>query len=162
MASDNEPTDFLLKPGEVARLLRVTTVTLTNWSRAGKLTPVLTPGSHRRYRASDTLSQPGVSFDYLGYNGSVTEIDEITMVQNGVSVSTPSDLDSNGLSDGFTVSYTGNEGSNLVRSLHIGHVASAALRTVQVGLGAPARREGAPFVDRPINAVREQGESPWV
>jgi hypothetical protein len=53
MASDNEPTDFLLKPGEVARLLRVTTVTLTNWSRAGKLTPVLTPGGHRRYRASE-------------------------------------------------------------------------------------------------------------
>ena len=53
MASDNEPTDLLLKPGEVARLLRVSTVTLTNWSRAGKLTPVLTPGGHHRYRASE-------------------------------------------------------------------------------------------------------------
>ena len=53
MASDNEPKDPLLKPGEVARLLRVTTATLTSWSRAGKLTPVLTPGGHHRYRASE-------------------------------------------------------------------------------------------------------------
>lgn len=62
-------------------------------------------------------NQPGVSFANLAYNGNVTEIDEITMVQNGVSVSTPSDLDSNGLSDGFTMSYTGNEGGNLVGPL---------------------------------------------
>jgi hypothetical protein len=101
--------------------------------------------------------QPGVSFSDLAYNSNVTEIDEITMLQNGVSVSTPSDLDSDGLSDGFTMSYTGDEGSNLVGPLRTGPLNYKALRTVQVGLGTPPRVHGAPYVDRPVNPARNRG-----
>jgi hypothetical protein len=101
-------------------------------------------------------NQPGVSFDNLAYNGNVTEIDEITMLQNGVSVSTPSDLDSNGLSDGFAVSYTGDEGSNLVGPIHAGQFADKSRVAVQVGLGTPARVHGIPYVDSGINSARHR------
>jgi hypothetical protein len=101
-------------------------------------------------------NQPGVSFDNLAYNGNVTEIDEITMVQNGVSVSTPSNLGSNGLSGGFTMSYTGNEGSNLIGPLRTGRLVDEALDRVGVGLGTPARVHGTPYVDRPINSPRNR------
>ena len=75
MASGNEPTDRLLKPGEVARLLRVTTATLTTWSRAGKLTPVLTPGGHHRYRASEIAQiTRNVGEVVLNKNGSELDV----------------------------------------------------------------------------------------
>jgi hypothetical protein len=79
--------------------------------------------------------QPGVSFDDLAYSGNVTDIGEITMVQNGVQVSTPSGLGSNGLSDGFTVSYTGDEGSNLIGPLRTGQAADKSRGAVQVDIG---------------------------
>lgn len=42
--------DRLMKPGEVAALMRVHPKTVTAWASAGKLTAIKTPGGHRRYR----------------------------------------------------------------------------------------------------------------
>lgn len=39
----------LLKPREVADLFGVRTTTIALWARKGKLTPLRTPGGHRRY-----------------------------------------------------------------------------------------------------------------
>lgn len=47
--SDSE----LLSPAEAARLLGVTTKTLGRWVHIGKITAVVTPGGHRRYRRED-------------------------------------------------------------------------------------------------------------
>ncbi|GLY78871.1 helix-turn-helix domain-containing protein [Actinoallomurus iriomotensis] len=43
-----EPND-MLKPREVAELLGVRTTTIARWAREGKLSPLRTPGGHRRY-----------------------------------------------------------------------------------------------------------------
>lgn len=45
--------DELLTTGEVAELFGVTPRTVARWADAGKLTPVLTLGGHRRLRASE-------------------------------------------------------------------------------------------------------------
>jgi excisionase family DNA binding protein len=42
--------DDLLKPREVAEIFGVRTTTIARWARDGRLTPVRTPGGHRRYR----------------------------------------------------------------------------------------------------------------
>jgi excisionase family DNA binding protein len=39
----------LLRPREVAELFGVRTSTIARWAREGKLTPLRTPGGHRRY-----------------------------------------------------------------------------------------------------------------
>jgi excisionase family DNA binding protein len=39
----------LLKPREVAELFGVRTTTIARWVREGKLSPLRTPGGHRRY-----------------------------------------------------------------------------------------------------------------
>lgn len=41
--------DDLLKPREVAELFGVRTTTIARWAREGKLSPLRTPGGHRRY-----------------------------------------------------------------------------------------------------------------
>lgn len=41
----------LLTPGEVAQTFRVDPKTVTRWAKKGLLTPIRTPGGHRRYRA---------------------------------------------------------------------------------------------------------------
>jgi excisionase family DNA binding protein len=41
--------DELLRPREVADLFGVRTSTIAQWAREGKLTPLRTPGGHRRY-----------------------------------------------------------------------------------------------------------------
>ena len=56
------PEDRMLRPGEVARALRVDPVTVTRWANAGKLRSGRTPGNHRRYWAADVeklLGTPG-------------------------------------------------------------------------------------------------------
>ena len=55
--------------------------------------------------------QPGVTFNGLGLTGSLSSWYEITMVQNGVQVSTPSAYFTNTSTGvtGFSVSYTGDE-----------------------------------------------------
>jgi len=45
--------DELLRPREVARMFGVRTTTIARWAREGKLTPLHTPGGHRRYRLSE-------------------------------------------------------------------------------------------------------------
>lgn len=42
--------DDLLRPNEVAELFGVRTPTIARWAREGRLTAMLTPGGHRRYR----------------------------------------------------------------------------------------------------------------
>jgi excisionase family DNA binding protein len=47
------PHDDLLTPREVAELFGVRTTTIARWAREGRLSPLRTPGGHRRYsRAS--------------------------------------------------------------------------------------------------------------
>lgn len=41
----------LLRPGQVAALFQVSRRTVSDWARAGKLDPIITPGGHRRFRA---------------------------------------------------------------------------------------------------------------
>ncbi|MGI5224751.1 helix-turn-helix domain-containing protein [Actinoallomurus sp. CA-142502] len=45
--------DDLLKPREVAELFGVRTTTIARWAREGKLSPLRTPGGHRRYSRAD-------------------------------------------------------------------------------------------------------------
>lgn len=54
MPTDYSDTDDLLRPREVAELFGVRTATIARWAREGKLTPLRTPGGHRRY------SRPGI------------------------------------------------------------------------------------------------------
>lgn len=46
-------SEELLWIGEAAGLLGVSTETIRNWTNAGKLAAVVTPGGHRRYRRED-------------------------------------------------------------------------------------------------------------
>jgi excisionase family DNA binding protein len=41
--------DELMRPREVAEIFGVRTTTIARWAREGRLTPLLTPGGHRRY-----------------------------------------------------------------------------------------------------------------
>jgi excisionase family DNA binding protein len=50
------PDDELLRPREVAALLGVRTATIARWSRQGRLSPLLTPGGHRRYTRASVLA----------------------------------------------------------------------------------------------------------
>ena len=53
MPSPSEPDEPLLRPREVAALFGVRPTTIARWARMGRLQPLLTPGGHRRYCASD-------------------------------------------------------------------------------------------------------------
>jgi excisionase family DNA binding protein len=44
--------DPLLKPGEVAEVMRVDPKTVTRWAKAGRVPSVRTPGGHHRFRTS--------------------------------------------------------------------------------------------------------------
>lgn len=46
----------VMLPGEVADMFRVHVKTVSRWAIAGKLTPVYTPGGHRRYREAEVLA----------------------------------------------------------------------------------------------------------
>ena len=50
---EREATDRILTPGEVAAIFHVDRKTVTRWAKAGKLTPIVTAGNHRRYRGAD-------------------------------------------------------------------------------------------------------------
>jgi excisionase family DNA binding protein len=53
ISPDQDPSDDpLLKPREAAQMLGVRTATLARWAREGRLTPLRTPGAHRRYLRS--------------------------------------------------------------------------------------------------------------
>lgn len=56
MMSDMIPDDRLLTPAEVAGLFGVDPRTVTRWATSGRLTPVRTPGGHRRYRRSEVMA----------------------------------------------------------------------------------------------------------
>ena len=44
--------EHLLRPGQVAALFQVSRRTVSDWARAGKLDAIITPGGHRRFRAT--------------------------------------------------------------------------------------------------------------
>lgn len=46
----------LVKPGEVAALLRVDPKTVTRWAAQGKLRSIRTLGGHRRFYAEDVAA----------------------------------------------------------------------------------------------------------
>jgi excisionase family DNA binding protein len=46
----------LLKPGEVARLLRVDPKTVSRWANDGRIPSLKTPGNQRRFRERDILA----------------------------------------------------------------------------------------------------------
>lgn len=50
------PEGKLLSPGAVAKLFGVDPRTVTRWVDKGLLTPILTPGGHRRYRYLDVMA----------------------------------------------------------------------------------------------------------
>ena len=50
-----QDNDDLLRPREVAEIFGVRTTTIARWAREGRLTPLLTPGGHRRYRRAAIL-----------------------------------------------------------------------------------------------------------
>lgn len=49
-------TDPLMTPGEVAALFRVDPKTVTRWAKAGRVSSLLTPGGHRRFRRSEIMN----------------------------------------------------------------------------------------------------------
>jgi transposase len=60
MRSPSDPDEPLLRPREVAALFGVRPATIARWARMGRLQPLLTPGGHRRYRASDVRELLGI------------------------------------------------------------------------------------------------------
>lgn len=61
MPDDSEPRndsdpDELLRPGDAARLIGVSTHTLANWSDNGKLRAIRLLGRDRRYRRADIIA----------------------------------------------------------------------------------------------------------
>jgi excisionase family DNA binding protein len=42
----------LLRPGQVAALFQVSRRTVADWARSGKIDAIITPGGHRRFRAT--------------------------------------------------------------------------------------------------------------
>jgi len=48
-----EPEAGPMRPGPAAKLLGITTRTLADWSDAGIISAIVTPGGHRRYREAD-------------------------------------------------------------------------------------------------------------
>jgi len=66
MSNEIPETDALLTPREVAQLFGVRTTTIARWAREGTLTPLRTPGGHRRYRREDIqrlLDEEGIGPD---------------------------------------------------------------------------------------------------
>ena len=51
--TENDKSDELLTPSEVAKLFRVDPKTVTRWAKSGKLSSIRTLGGHRRYRAAE-------------------------------------------------------------------------------------------------------------
>jgi excisionase family DNA binding protein len=49
----NDPSQQLLKPGEVAKAFRVHVRTVQRWAQNDKLPFILTPGGQRRFRLTD-------------------------------------------------------------------------------------------------------------
>ena len=52
--------DALLKPGEVARLFRVTPKTVSRWSEEGRIVAVRTLGGHRRFTSKEVSRVRGL------------------------------------------------------------------------------------------------------
>ncbi len=46
----------LLKPGEVAKLMRVDPKTVARWTAAGRLSSVRTPGGQHRFKEAEVLA----------------------------------------------------------------------------------------------------------
>ena len=53
MSENDDDSDNLLTPSEVARRFKVDPKTVTRWAKAGKLSSFRTLGGHRRFKASE-------------------------------------------------------------------------------------------------------------
>jgi excisionase family DNA binding protein len=53
MPNDDDETEELLTPSEVAALFRVDPKTVTRWARAGRISCIKTLGGHRRFKTSE-------------------------------------------------------------------------------------------------------------
>jgi len=61
MKRPKQPIESFLTPAEVQALFRVHAATLWKWERDGKLSPIRTPGGHRRYRETEVRALLGPS-----------------------------------------------------------------------------------------------------
>lgn len=52
MTRPNEQ-DILMTPGEVAKIFKVTSKTVTRWAKEGKISFITTPGKHKRFWKSE-------------------------------------------------------------------------------------------------------------
>jgi excisionase family DNA binding protein len=66
--------DGLLKPREVTELFGVRTTTVARWARDGRLTPVRTPGGHRRYRLAAIRALLGAEPEATGTTSAVCDL----------------------------------------------------------------------------------------
>ena len=53
MSENDDDSDNLLTPSEVARRFKVDPKTVTRWAKAGQLSSFRTLGGHRRFKASE-------------------------------------------------------------------------------------------------------------
>lgn len=56
---ENNNSERLLTPGEVAALFRVDPKTVTRWAASGRISSIRTPGGHRRFRESEVKALLG-------------------------------------------------------------------------------------------------------
>ena len=61
MKPNENNSEKLLTPSEVAAMFRVDPKTVTRWAKAGKLSSIRTLGGHRRYRESEIRDLIAVS-----------------------------------------------------------------------------------------------------
>ncbi|GAA4492026.1 hypothetical protein GCM10023191_027090 [Actinoallomurus oryzae] len=82
------PNDDLLKPREVAELFGVRTTTIARWAREGRLSPLRTPGGHRRYsRASlRALLADARAADARGVGEPAAADDAVRLYEQGWSI----------------------------------------------------------------------------
>lgn len=82
----NGKCDRLYKPGELAKVLGVTTQTLQDWERAGKLKCIRTKGGHRRFTCPETdMSGNKKQYIYARVSSAKQKADlqrQIAMLQN--------------------------------------------------------------------------------
>ncbi|GAB2828883.1 hypothetical protein GCM10027176_36350 [Actinoallomurus bryophytorum] len=74
----------MLRPREVAALFGVRPATIARWARTGQLQPLMTPGGHRRYRASDVGELLGL--DETSAEQQQLEQDAVRLYDQGWSV----------------------------------------------------------------------------
>jgi excisionase family DNA binding protein len=79
MPFSNDGDDDLLRPREAANMFGVRPATIARWTREGKLSPLRTPGGHRRYRLREMrtiLNGIGVDSEQSPVEEDATRLDD--------------------------------------------------------------------------------------